>query len=144
MDERTTKNLENILFKIDSEKEMEAFFQNPKVANSDISLNEYLNSLPPFRRLTDSDLIQLSGIEKSYYYQIRKGTKKPSRDKILRLCIAAGLSVKETTRALELSGVAILYPKNRRDIIITVAINQKQNVMDANILLCRYGEEPLS
>ena len=52
--------------------------------------------------------------------------------------------LRQTTRALELSGNAPLYPKNRRDIILTVAINQKAGVIDANLLLSKYGEEPLA
>ena len=73
-----------------------------------------------------------------------KGSRSPSRDKVLRLCIAAGLDLRETTRALELSGNATLYPKNRRDIILTVAINQSASVDDTNLLLFKYGEDPLS
>jgi hypothetical protein len=63
---------------------------------------------------------------------------------VLRLCLAAELSLRQTTRALELSGNAPLYTKNRRDIILTVAINQKAGVIDANLLLSKYGEEPLA
>lgn len=91
-----------------------------------------------------SELIQKSGLERSYYYQVMKGSRSPSRDKVLRLCIAAGLDLRETTRALELSGNATLYPKNRRDIILTVAINQSASVDDTNLLLFKYGEDPLS
>ena len=69
-----------------------------------------------------------------------KGTRKPGRDKLLRLSIGAGLTLRETTRVLELSEMATLYPKSRRDIIITVAINQKLNVIDTNLLLDQYGE----
>ncbi|MEE3472219.1 MAG: XRE family transcriptional regulator, partial [Butyrivibrio hungatei] len=85
-----------------------------------------------------------SSLERSYYYQIMKGTRSPGRDKVLRLCLAAELTLRQTTRALELSGNAPLYPKNRRDIILTVAINQKAGVIDANLLLSKYGEEPLA
>ena len=72
-----------------------------------------------------------------------KGKRHPSRDKILRLCIGAGLTLRETTRALELSENAPLYPKSRRDIIITVAINQSTTVIDTNLLLFEYGEKAL-
>ena len=76
--------------------------------------------------------------------KVMKGTRSPGRDKVLRLCLAAELTLRETTRALELSGNAVLYPRRRRDIIITVAINQKTGVINANLLLDKYGEEPLS
>ena len=143
MDETTTKKLDSILSGINDIREMEDYFQNPKVSDNYDSFLDYFKSLDKVRSLPDSDLIKLSGIEKSYYYQIMKGSKTPSRDKVLRLCIGAGLSYRETIRALEVSGNAILYSKNRRDIIITVAINQKQSVIDTNILLDKYSEEPL-
>ena len=41
------------------------------------------------------------------------------------------------------SGNAVLYPRNRRDIIITVAVNQFASVNDTNLLLYKYGEAPL-
>ena len=73
-----------------------------------------------------------------------KGTRSPGRDKILRLCLAAGLTFKETTRALELGGCAILYARNRRDIILTVSVNQHASVDETNLLLFKYGEEPVT
>lgn len=144
IDESTTKKLTDILSKIDDTKAMENFMDNPKVTDSYKSFTEYFRSLPAVKKITDSELITLSGIEKSYYYQIFKGSRNPSRDKVLRLCIGAGLSMRETTRALELSQLAPLYPKNRRDIIISVAINQHASVLDTDMLLDKYSEEPLS
>lgn len=117
--------------------------EQPKVTDSFKTFPEYFRSLPKVQETTDTALIEQSGIERSYYYQIMKGKRHPSRDKILRLCIGAGLTLRETTRALELSENAPLYPKSRRDIIITVAINQSATVIDTNLLLYEYGEKAL-
>lgn len=144
MDESTTTQLENILANISSEKQMEEFMEHPKVTDSFHSFPKYFESLESVQTLGSGELIKRSSLERSYYYQIMKGTRSPGRDKVLRLCLAAGLTLRETTRALELSGNAPLYPKNRRDIILTVAINQKAGVIDANLLLSKYGEEPLA
>lgn len=143
MDESTTKKLADILSGVRSTQEMEKFMEKPKVADSFTSFREYYLSLPSVSEEDSAELIQRSGLERSYYYQVMKGTRTPGRDKILRLCLAAGLSLRETTRALELGGCAILYPKNRRDIIITVAVNQQASVDETNLLLYKYGEEPL-
>ena len=141
MDESTTKQLADILSDNQDEKRMEQFISHPKITDSYKDFLSYYHSLPSVQALSDTELIDRSGIEKSYYYQIMKGTRKPSRDKLLRLSIGAGLTLRETTRVLELSEMATLYPKSRRDIIITVAINQKLNVIDTNLLLDQYGEE---
>lgn len=143
MNGSTTKKLDEILSNIDNESEMKKYMDNPKVTENFNSFLEYFHSLSKVTKIPDSEMIKRSGIEKSYYYQIMKGTKTPGRDKILRLCIAAGLTLRETTRALQISKEAILYSKNRRDIIISVAINQKASVIDTNILLDKYGELPL-
>ena len=142
-DDSTTRNLGDILSKIDNAAEMEKYFDNPKITDSFSSFIDYLRSIIEAKKITDSELITKSGIEKSYYYQIMKGSRNPGRDKVIRLCIAAGLTNRETTRTLELSGNAPLYPKNRRDIIITVGINQHASVDDINLLLDKYKEEPL-
>ena len=144
MDESTTKQLESILANIDSAKQMEEFMECPKVADHFRSFPEYYQSLPEVRAAQGSELIEKSGLERSYYYQVMKGTRSPGRDKVLRLCLAAVLDLRQTTRALELSGNAVLYARNRRDIILTVAVNQKAGVIDANLLLDKYGEEPLA
>jgi hypothetical protein len=143
MDDSTTRKLADILAGIDDIKEMNKYMEQPKVTDSFDNFKDYFWSLPSVRKFTDTELINLSNVEKSYYYQIRKGTRTPSRDKVLSLSIGAGLSVKETNRALELNGSAPLYPKNRRDIIITVGINQHASLIDINILLDKYGETPL-
>ena len=143
MDKSTTGKLAEVLATIDNTQDMEKFMEQPKVTDSFKTFPEYYRSLPKVKETTDSALIELSGIERSYYYQIMKGKRHPSRDKILRLCIGAGLTLRETTRALELSENAPLSPKSRRDIIITVAINQSTTVIDTNLLLFEYGEKAL-
>ena len=139
----TTGQLADILSEIDSTKEMEQYLETPKVADGFRSFPDFFRSLSAYREMDSAELIQRSGLERSYYYQVMKGTRSPGRDKVLRLCLAAGLDLKETTRALELSGNATLYPRNRRDIILTVAINQKAGVIDTDLLLAQYGEKPL-
>lgn len=144
MDESTTKKLAEILSNIDDEKQMEEYLNQPKVSDSYKSFTEYFKSLTSVKSLTDTDIIKASGIEKSYYYQIMKETRKPGRDKILRLCIGAGLNMNETTRMLELSENASLYPRNKRDVIISVAIKQHITVIETNLLLDKYEEQPLA
>ena len=144
MDESTTRKLSDVLSNIDNTKDMEKFMEEPKVTDSFKNFPDYFRSLDSVQKMESSELIRKSGLERSYYYQVMKGTRSPGRDKVLRLCLAARLSLRETTRALELSGNAPLYPKNRRDIILTVSVNQSASVDDANLLLYKYGEEPLA
>ena len=143
MKDSTTSNLSRILGNIDSFQEMEEYLQIPGVSDGFQNFSDYFRSLEPVRDMESQDLIRSSGLERSYFYQVMKGRRSPGRDKVLRLCLAAGLNLRETTRALELSGNAVLYPRRRRDIILTVAVNQMADVDDTNLLLYKYGEKPL-
>ena len=140
----TTSDLARFLSNIDSTKEMEQYMEIPKVADGFRSFPEYFQSLDKVKEMDRGELIRNSGLERSYFYQVMKGTRSPGRDKVLRLCLAAGLNLRQTTRALELSGNAALYARNRRDIILTVAVNQMADVDDTNLLLFKYGERPLN
>ena len=144
MRDSTTSDLARILSNIDSTKEMEQYLEIPKVADGFRSFPEYFQSLDKVKEMDRGELIRNSGLERSYFYQVMKGTRSSGRDKVLRLCLAAGLNLRQTTRALELSGNAALYARNRRDIILTVAVNQMADVDDTNLLLFRYGERPLN
>ena len=144
MRDSTTSDLARILSNIDSTKEMEQYMEIPKVADGFRSFPEYFQSLDKVKEMDRGELIRNSGLERSYFYQVMKGTRNPGRDKVLRLCLAAGLNLRQTTRALELSGNAALYARNRRDIILTVAVNQMADVDDTNLLLFKYGERPLN
>ena len=72
------------------------------------------------------------------------GSKRPGRDKILALCIAAGLDLKETKRALESAGEAPLYSRNKRDAIILYAINNRLDIIGLNDLLEKADEQLLT
>jgi RNase P/RNase MRP subunit p30 len=135
-----TSELENKLHAIQDEVSLSSYIQT--IENTTYSsFQEYYSSLTS--SFDKSKLIEDSGIERSYCYHILNGTKKPSRDKILRLCIAAHFNTEQTKRALEISKEGILYAKSSRDAIIQYAINQKLSVIDTNILLDQHHENSL-
>ena len=81
MNESTTKQLEKILSSIDSEKQMETFMEEPKVTDGFHTFPEYYNSLPSVQALDNGELIQRSALERSYFYQVMKGTRSPAATK---------------------------------------------------------------
>jgi len=85
-----------------------------------------------------------SGLEMHYAYQIMAGRKKASRDKLICLCIGAGMTVKQTDRALQRGMVSPLYPKRKRDAIIMKALDGGIDaVWKVNTLLANQGEDLL-
>ncbi|MBR5970389.1 MAG: XRE family transcriptional regulator [Lachnospiraceae bacterium] len=141
MDEKTTSELEAILKNKKVLTQLEAFLDDLDEAQYPDAFRDYFFSLDKVRALSAADLIGKSGIERTYFYQLQRGERQPGRDKILALSIAAHLTLKETQRALEISGCGILYVKNRRDAIIRFCIERKLSMTDSNELLEQFGEE---
>lgn len=92
---------------------------------------------------TKAAVIADSDFEPVYFYEIIRGTKKPSRDKVIRLLLGMHLGVDDCQTALKHLGLAMLYPRIRRDSILLYAVNQKCSVRSANELLIQQGEMPL-
>ena len=92
------------------------------------------------------DVIARSCISEQYGYQLLNGSKKTTdRDKLLGLCIAAGLSIKQTDRALKMSGFSPLYSKIDRDAVIMLCMNlDMQSVIKVNEELDKRGMEILN
>lgn len=82
------------------------------------------------------------GVDKSYIYQILKGKKLPSRDKIIEIVILLQLTLDQVNTLLNMAGYT-LYTMNKRDIIIAFCIENKQSLINTNLHLCEFGEKPL-
>jgi len=106
----------------------------------------YMDELIQEKNVKRSQLFVKADIPMKYGYKLltRESITK-DRDKLLRIFIALGMSLKEVQRALSLYGMAQLYPKNRRDVILIICFNHGINtVEEVNEKLQKEGEEPLS
>lgn len=135
------KTTDELLKVLKGSQSIDLFIQENLDDLSDATFHEYLNKYLADCGITKSTVIDKSNIQKNYCYQIFDGSKKPSRNKVLALCIAMELSVPNTNRLLKLSDHSILYPRIKRDSIIQFAIEQKCNLIDTNILLHDMNEE---
>lgn len=98
-------------------------------------LHIYISKLLDKLNLTKTDVIRKSELSEVYGYQIFSGHRKPSRDSLLCICIAMNLSLEEVQSILKIAGLAMLYPKNKRDSIVIIGINNKRSVSDINTVL---------
>lgn len=103
------------------------------------TLYEHLNMLLMQKNLRVSDVVEPSGIEKPYVYQIFSGKKKPSRDKLIAIAFGMGLSVDETDTLLKVAHYKELYVKDKRDLIIKFCILQGFDINGTNELLYTYN-----
>ena len=74
-----------------------------------------------------------------YAYQIISGARRPSRDKLLCLCIAMRATLEETQDLLIHGGFAPLYVCSQCDNIIIFAISE-ETILQVNSNLYDHGE----
>lgn len=145
MDKKTTGELRKLLNGIKDGEELENFINNEIPPQGSISFHDYFNSYLEEKHLEKPKIIQASGINRTYAYQILKGEKNPSRDKVLALALAANMDLNDINQCLKLAGMNELYEKSRKDAIIIFALNKGNlSMSDLDELLFEMGEEPFS
>ena len=144
MDEKTTRSLSRILEEMEDQTSAEDFVAKHEIHEFD-TFHRYLEAIITEKGLDRSEVVKRSGISNNYVYQILSGKKpNPGRDKIIALSMASEMTYKETQRALEISGLAPLYPRDERDVRIAIAINSGiHDAIELNLLLDQYGQDPL-
>ena len=141
---KNTEELLNTLNAADSVRALEQYVEKLDQEAYPCSFRDYFLSCPQVEALGKAEVIRRSCLDRTYGYQILSGLKEPSRDKLLCLCLAAGLDDMQTRRVLELAKTGILYARNRRDSVILFAIRKGLSVIDTNLLLAEFGEDTLS
>lgn len=105
------------------------------------TLSEYLQRLLEEKHLERAQVVRMANLNETFGYQIFKGERNPSRNKVLQIAFAMALSLRETNRALSAAGVNALNCKNRRDAIIIFCIDRGCSLQKVNEELYRFGEE---
>lgn len=106
-------------------------------------LSESLLQIIREKNLKKSAVLKRAEINEIYGYQIFSGTRRPSRDKLISVCIGMFLSLDETQTILKSNGYPVLYPKIKRDSIIIKCISSEKSVFETNGVLFEYGQELL-
>lgn len=109
-----------------------------------IPLADYLNTLIIEKEFKKSTIINHSGLDRSYAYQIFDGLRTPNRDKVLSLCLSMNINIKETQQLLKHTGYTPLYAKFKRDSIILFGLEHALSVIEINELLYEMKEEILN
>ena len=107
------------------------------------SLPDYLMELLEAKHLERAQVVRMANLNETFGYQIFKGTRRPSRNKVLQIAFAMALTLRETNRALEAAGVSSLYSKDRRDAIIIFCLDRGCSLQKVNEELYRFGEETI-
>ena len=111
--------------------------------NGEPCLQDVLYHMMEQRSLSPKDMIQMLGVERSYYYHILSGAKKPSRNMILRIGFCLRADLPQMQRLLRLVNASNLYARLQRDALLIYAIQNKYTMVQANELLLRNDLPPL-
>lgn len=140
--------MENVKEKVHTSTLMRRIFKTKKLdtfleensANFAVegTFRQCLQSYCKQKGLIPERVIQSAQIARTYGHQLFNGTRQPSRDKVLQLAIAMGLTVEETQRLLIAADKGILYPRVRRDAVIIYGLKEKYSVMDVQEALDHY------
>lgn len=119
------KTTEELFLELEHENSFAQFLCRNKENLETIKFTEYLNGLCRSRNLIPEQVIRAAQIDRTYGHQIFNGTRRPSRDKVIQLAVAFGLSVEETQAFLRAAGRSVLYPRIRRDAAIIFGLSKR-------------------
>lgn len=115
------------------------------IASGERPFADYMRITIKQKGLSQQTVIERAGFSAKYGYLLLAQLKNTrQRDYILRLCLAAEMSLSETQRALKLYGMSELYAKIPRDAIMIIALNRGiHSIAQVNEMLTAHEMEPL-
>ena len=128
------------------EHEIREFPSPASLASEDFtppSLPDFLGEALRERNLTVGDIVVRCNLDRSYAYQLFNGTRRPTRDFLLRIAMALGMGEAECQRLLRIAGRPPLYARNRRDAGILYGLSHGLSPEETESLLQGLGEEGL-
>lgn len=86
------------------------------------STSQCLTELYEKKSISKAALARRAGMSEVYLHQVFSGRRNPSRDRLLCLCVGMGATLEETQELLKQAGFAQLYPRHKRDAIISYGL----------------------
>lgn len=129
---KTTANLNK---QLKNTRDINQYLESNEESFKERNLMEYLNNLLFQKNLTKAEVIRRANIDKRYGYDIFSKGKKPSRNYILSLCFGFELTTDEANHLLNCASLCELYPRVRRDSIISYALDTHKTLIECNLLL---------
>ena len=93
--------------------------------------------------ISKAALARRAGISEVYLHQVFSGRRNPSRDRLVCICVGLGASLEETQTLLKHGGYARLYPRVKRDAIISHGLIHGTELNEINDKLFAENEKTL-
>lgn len=131
MEKKTRELLEEIM----QERSFERFVDRNEKNFVTKDFTDYLNELCRQKDLIPEHVIKEAQIDRTYGHQLFNGTRRPSRDKVIQLAFAFGMSVDETQEFLRVAGRNELYPRIKRDAALIFGLSKHMNMQEMQEML---------
>ena len=110
-------------------------FLNEQSGDELPAFSDYIARLADEAGMKHEAVIARAGIERSYGHS---GTRKPSRDTVIKLAFGFGCECDGAQQLLKVAGAGALHPKVKRDAVIAYCLHNGLSLVDAQGLLCEY------
>ena len=140
MEKKSTDDLRQELM---SQPDLKAYIHDNQEFFTDRNMLELLKRLYERSGISKAELARRSCISEVYLHQVFSGRRRPSRDRLLCICIGLEATLEETQDLLKLEGYAQLYPKRKREAIITHGIVHHTDLEQLNDGLFAENEKTL-
>ncbi len=137
------KKTEELINELTVSDDIGEFLAGNKEELVTMSLSECLNELLHKYQMDKSKIFHRAKMsENNYGYELFKDdSKKPSRDKLIKLCFGFPLTIEDTTKVLRCGKVSPLYPREKRDAYVMFALKNRYTIDKLNDLLFENGEK---
>ena len=138
-----SKSTDDLRQELMTQSSIDSYIKENRPYFADRSVTELLTVLFQKKSMSKAELARQAAMSEVYLHQVFSGRRKPSRDRLLCICIGMGATLEETQELLKQCGLAQLYPKVRRDAIIIYGLVNGVSLFDVNDKLFSEKEETL-
>ena len=140
MKDKTTDDLSQALMEQPS---IDSYLRENRPFFAGQSIGELLSAYYERTDLSKAALARKAGMSEVYLHQVFAGRRNPSRDRLICLCVGLEVSLEEAQQLLKLASYAPLYPRLKRDAIISYGIVHRMALGEINDKLFAENEKTL-
>ena len=140
MREKTTDDLTQELME---QADLDRYITENEAYFAEMDLTSVLTRLYKKCGLSKAELARRAGMSEVYLHQVFSGRRRPSRDRLLCLCIGMKAGLEEVQQLLRKAGHAPIYPRIKRDVIIIHGILYGTPLTEINDKLFVENEKTL-
>lgn len=140
MQEKSTVDLCQELM---SQPDLDQYITENEASFADVDISSTLVELYKRCGISKAELARRAGMSEVYLHQVFSGRRRPSRDRLLCLCIGMDSALEDADLLLKGMGYAPIYPRLKREAIISHSLLHRTPLTEINDKLFSENEKTL-